>query len=144
MLQSFFKAVLTGTLAGVAFPAIFLVIAILGSSWSHDDLRSMIGITVMMIVIPFALVFLSSIAVGIPVTLIFKRWGIESETAYLWAGALTGFLVPGIILAIIEQNIDVFFRAVPAGILGALSGTITGRTWWRTYRCEMNATGGLN
>jgi len=105
---------------------------------------SAIGIAIMMIVIPFAIVVLSAFAVGIPATLILKRWELESETAYLWAGAVTGFLVPGMILVIAEQNIDVFFRAVPAGILGALSGTITGRTWWRAYRCEMNETGGLN
>lgn len=144
MLRGFFEAVLWGTLAGVAFPAIFLVIAILGSFPFSGDARSAIGIVIMMIIIPLVLVFLSAVAVGIPVTLILKRWKLESETTYLWAGALTGFLVPGIILATVEQNIDVFFRAVPAGILGALSGTITGRTWWRSYRCEMNETGGLN
>jgi hypothetical protein len=144
MFRGFFEAVVAGAIAGVAFPAIFLVIAVLGSSPFSGDVRSAIGIAIMMIVIPFAIVVLSAFAVGIPATLILKRWELESETAYLWAGAVTGFLVPGMILVIAEQNIDVFFRAVPAGILGALSGTITGRTWWRAYRCEMNETGGLN
>ncbi|MDI1296334.1 MAG: hypothetical protein PSY12_10690 [bacterium] len=134
MFRGYFDAVVAGTIAGTAFPVIFLALAILGSSSSSGDIGSAAGIAALTILIPFVLVSLSAIVVGIPITLIFKQLEWESEAAYICAGALTGFVLPSIILVFFENNIFLFFNAVPAGILGAISGGITGRTWWRSYR----------
>jgi len=125
---------MAGTIAGAAIPVIMLAAAIVGSFSGWNDLASMAGIAPLAIFVPFVFVIASSLVVGVPATLIMKRFGWESEDAYAYTGAIAGFLMPVIILVIVERSIDIFWNALPAGILGLLSGVVTGRTWWRARR----------
>ncbi len=127
-------AIAAGTVAGTAFPLVILAIAILGSSGSDGDVRAMIGIVIATVLIPLSLVASSALLLGVPATIALKRVRAESESSYTLVGAVFGFLVPGVILAVAEQNSGVFFSALPASVLGAFSGGVTGRSWWRFYR----------
>jgi hypothetical protein len=135
-LKALLRAVIAGTVAGTAFPVIILAVMILGSSSSPSDLRAMIGISLATVLIPFGLVAASAIALGIPATLALKwlRW--ENEPVYLCVGAISGFVVPCSVLAFAEGDASVALRTLPAGVIGAFSGAITARSWWRSYREE--------
>lgn len=137
MLRGICLAIVAGTVAGTAFPVIFLAIAILGSSSVNGDLQSAIWIAAMSMAIPLILVTASSFLLGVPATLALKMLHWENETAYIVVGGMLGFLVPGTILAFAEESIAAFFHAIPAGLLGAVSGAMTGRTWWRQYRAAL-------
>jgi len=137
MLRGILLAIAAGTVAGTAFPVIILAIAILGSSTSRSDLQSAIWIAMLTLAFPFALVTSAVLLLGFPATLALKRLRWENETAYLFVGGILGFFVPGTILAFFEGSMDFFFGAIPAGMLGAISGAITGRTWWRQYRAAV-------
>lgn len=134
MLRGIFLAIAAGTAAGTAFPVIILSMAILGSSPSRSDFESAIWIAMLAIAFPFALVTSSTLLLGFPATLALKKFNLESETAYLLVGGALGFLVPGAVLTCVEGSGEFFFAATTAGIFGAFSGAITGRTWWRQYR----------
>lgn len=134
MLKGFLAAVATGTIAGTAFPAIMLALAIFGSSSSDGDVRTGLGIAAMIIMVPFALVSVSALLVGVPTTLLLRKMGRESATAYIFIGGLSGFLIPVMILAVAEGNASIFFSSLPVSILGAISGALTGRAWWKNYR----------
>lgn len=134
MLKGFVLSVIAGTIAGTAFPAIFLAFAIFGSSPNASDVRAGIGIAMATILIPLGLVAASAVLLGIPASLVLKKLGWENEASYMLVAAFLGFIVPGSLLAAAEQDATIFFRAFPAGILGAFSGAVTGRAWWRNYR----------
>jgi hypothetical protein len=136
MLKAFFRAVIAGTVAGTAFPVIILAIMILGSSSSPTDLRAMVVISLATVLIPLGLVVASAFTLGIPATFALKRLRWENEPAYLFVGAISGFVVPCAILAIAEGDPTVALRGLPAGAIGAFSGAITARSWWRSYREE--------
>lgn len=133
-----FPAMLRGLLlaiaAGTAFPVIFLSIGILGSSFSSSDVSSAIGIALFTLAVSFIIVSSSTILFGLPLTKLFKRLGCEGEAVYLLSGGVLGFLVPGTIFAVVGGSMEAFFHAFPLGVLGTISGALTGRTWWRQYR----------
>lgn len=134
MLKGFLLAVAAGIVAGTAFPVVILAIAILGSSGASADIRTMLGIVAAAVLMPLILVTGSALLLGLPATFTLKALRSESGSAYTTVGAILGFLVPGAILAIAQQDAGVFFNALPGNLLGAFSGGVTGGAWGRYYR----------
>lgn len=137
MLRGILLAIAAGTVAGTAFPVIIVAVAIFVSSTSNSDFLAALWVIAITITVPLCLVSSSLLLLGLPVMLVLKKLRRESEAAYLLAGGMIGFLVPGTLLAVIEGNINLLLFAFPAGLIGAFSGAITGRTWWRQYRAAV-------
>jgi len=135
MLKGFLLAVAAGTLAGTAFPVLILIIAVLG-----DETSTLVGMVSALVLIPLFLVASSALLLGIPATIALKLLRAESAQAYTIMGALLGFLVPGVILAFTAHDGGTFLDGLLANVLGAFSGGVTGRTWWRCYRKAASTT----
>ena len=132
-MRPFIKSVLFGAFAGAA-PMLIItsVIAIgtLADGWNGGSrFFAKLWIGILPLVISLPLVLGASIVVGLPLTAVPKRSGRESESAYIFAGAIVGFALPIMILML---------AAAPAGYwmaaLGSLAGAVTGRTWWISGR----------
>jgi hypothetical protein len=111
---------------------IILAIAILGSSPSASDLNFMIRIVLMIVAVPFSIVVASALILGIPLTLLLKYYGRESLGAYMWAGGLAGIAVTQ---SFGLAGVNIYFT--PVAMLGAFSGAVTARSWWRHYRAAI-------
>jgi hypothetical protein len=130
MIKAFARAVLAGTLAGTMVPVMILAVLMLGSAPSSADIGGIVRIVILAVAIPLSLVGVSAAALGIPATLALRAAGWESEAAYLFVGTVLGFIVPTVVTA-------AFFGSgafTPLSLLGAFSGFVTARSWWRGYR----------
>ena len=98
-------------------------------SWT--DAQELASVAATVIAVPLAIVCAASVVFGIPTAFVLRRFEMESGRAYVVTGAVLGCLIPLMPLA--------WFGA-PAGYsmsaLGAASGAMTGRTWWRERRRE--------
>lgn len=130
-------AIAAGTVAGMAIPSAILAVIIIGSSRSISNYLDGISLAVLTIAITFRVVASTALLLGLPITAALKKLGWESEGAYLFVGGLTGFLVPWAIFAVVLGTKEVFLLVFYAGPVGALSGAITGRVWWRQYRAPI-------
>lgn len=132
-MRPFVKSVLFGALAGAAPVLIFtgaLAIASLPQGLNGAGrLFPSLWLAILPLVVSIPLVLGASIIFGLPLTLILRRRGWESASAYISVGAIVGFALPIVILLLM---------AAPAGywmaLLGAFSGAVTGRTWWLSGR----------
>lgn len=130
------KAITAGTLAGAIVPVLMLGMATLAFSSSTSDYKTGLSFVLVGFLIPLALVSGSALLIGVPVTLLLKLGRLESQAAYMMVGGLAGILVPGLVLAVAESDPHMFYAGLAPGVLGAFSGAITGRAWWRAYRKE--------
>jgi len=128
-MRAFFKAVAIGTLAGAWMPMIFTVVVALSlipdAIDGHGNVVSSLVFAIFPVAVAFVFVFLASILVGLPVTAILVRFRAESEAAYVLVGLAVGFALPLLVLAWMGAA-EGWWLA----LLGAFSGSITGRTWW--------------
>ena len=126
--KAFSKAVLHGTLAGGLPPMLMTLPIAIGDyidpiSGGRSLLKD-IYLAGMPIWISFTLVLVTSIIVGLPVHFIIQKQRIASETLYLLAGSLAGFLVPLAVLFAIGAVAGFWMAG-----LGAFSGVMTARSW---------------
>jgi hypothetical protein len=127
------KSVLWGTVAGCALPcAVTIALAISSLQGGLDGggrLFPSMFLAFLPIVVTFPLVLGASLLFGLPLSVLLKRTERESASAYTISGAVLGFAVPLVILLIMRA---------PAGhwvaLLGAVSGALTGQTWWQSAR----------
>ena len=125
---AFVRAVLYGALAAAA-PVLVVTVTLgiasmLDGGWRGDG---KLAPSLWLAVLP--LVLAASLLVGLPLTMLLRRFDRESERAYTTCGAVAGCLIPiGGLLAM----------AAPSGhwtaLLGAFGGAVTGRTWWSAAR----------
>lgn len=131
---AFVRAVLYGALAAAA-PVLVVTVTLgiasmLDGGWRGDGkLAPSLWLAVLPLVVTLPLVLAASLLVGLPLTMLLRRFGRESELAYTTCGAVAGCLIPiGGLLAM----------AAPSGhwtaLLGAFGGAVTGRTWWSAAR----------
>jgi hypothetical protein len=129
----FAKSVILGALTGSA-PILMFTILLSASSLpdglnGDGHLLPSLWLVVLPLVVAAPIVFVASLLVGLPLTLLLRRKGWESGAVYISVGAGMGFVLPiaGLLL-----------MSAPAGywmsILGAVSGAVTGRTWWVSAR----------
>jgi hypothetical protein len=81
-------------------------------------------------VIAFAFLMVGCVLFGLPLTFLLKRRKIESQRAYIFAGALIGYLIMPGYFVLTDGEVS----GSGLGLLGALAGALTGRTWWRSHR----------
>ena len=81
-------------------------------------------------VIAFAFLLVGCILFGLPLTFMLRRLRIESQQAYLFAGAVFGYLTVPAYSLLTDGKTNGWALAV----LGAIAGALTGRTWWLSYR----------
>jgi hypothetical protein len=130
---AFFRTVAVGTLAGAWLPMIFTVVVAVSlipdAIDGHGSVASSLLLAVFPIGVTLAFVLPASILLGLPVTVILVRLRAESEAAYVLTGLAIGFALPLLVLA---------WTGAAEGwwltLLGAFSGSITGRTWWAEAR----------
>ncbi|MFT3965015.1 MAG: hypothetical protein QM690_03940 [Sphingobium sp.] len=130
MWQPFFKAVFLGTVAGGAPMAVLTtVLAVISLVGGEIGLLPFIWLSMIPFVVAFPLVLGVSTVIGLPLTAFLKQRQWESQLAYIVIGIIVGFILPIIVLRIMEA---------PAGywiaLLGALAGGVTSRTWWIAAR----------
>lgn len=91
----------------------------------HGNLVSSLVFAISPIPVTLAFVLPASILLGLPVTAILDRLQAESEAAYVLTGLVIGCALPLLVLAWMGAA-EGWWLA----LLGAFSGSITGRTWW--------------
>jgi hypothetical protein len=128
-MRAFFKTVAIGTLAGAWMPMIFTVVMALSlipdAIDGHDSVLSSLLVAIFPIGVALAFVLPASILLGLPVTAILVWLRAESEAAYVLIGFVIGLALPLLVLAWMGAD-EGWWLA----LLGAFSGSITGRTWW--------------
>jgi hypothetical protein len=126
---AFFKTVAVGTLAGAWLPMIFTVVVAVSlipdSIDGHGSVASSLLFAVFPIGVTLAFVLPASVLLGLPVTVILVRLRAESEAAYILIGLAIGAALPLLVLAWMGASEGWWLT-----LLGAFSGSITGRTWW--------------
>lgn len=131
-MRPFVKSVILGAFSG-AFPVLIVtcVLALLSlpDSLIQGNIFPSLWLAILPLVISLPLVLGASILIGLPLTALLKLKGWESAVIYVSVGAITGFIIPIVILLLIKA---------PAGywmaLLGAFGGGVTGRTWWVSGR----------
>lgn len=126
---AFARSVAVGTAVAAVLPFLGFVLpmVMVVRPWAAAlELASMAATAV---AVPLAIVCAASVVFGIPTAFVLRRFEMESGRAYVVAGAALGCLIPLLPLA--------WFGA-PSGHwtagLGAASGAMTARTWWREHR----------
>lgn len=89
----------------------------------------LVWLAVLPLVVSVVLVLAPSILLGLPLTFLLKNRQRESASAYILVGAFGGFLVPIAILLLAGAT-----EGYVTALLGAVSGAVTGRTWWTSAR----------
>ena len=130
-LRPFVKSVLFGALAGatpVLFVTIPLAIALLFNDTKHLGLVSL-WIAALPLIGSIPIVTLAMVMFGLPLTFLLRWQRLESASAYFMVGAILGALLPIAFLLLIKAPAQ-------SGImlLGAISGGVTGITWWLSAR----------
>lgn len=129
----FVKSVLFGALAGAA-PVLMFTTLLAASSLSEglnagSRLFPFLWLAILPLVVATPIVLGASVFIGLPLTAILRRKEWESGAVYIGVGAAVGFVLP---------IVGLLIMAAPAGywmaLLGALSGAVTGWTWWRSAR----------
>lgn len=132
-MQAFLKSVAMGTFAGAWLPMIFTVIAVFISIPNGVDGNGGVLSSLLFAGFPLALalgfVLPASIVIGLPVTAVLIRLRAESSAAYVIIGLVVGFALPLAVLAWMGAG-EGWWLA----LLGAFSGSVTGRTWWLEAR----------
>ena len=126
---AFAKSVFYGALVGAAFPMMFtvsLALSATGGNWGWTVWFAFMPLAVAIIV-----VLVASVVLGLPLTFVLKRQQRERASAYVGAGAAAGFIIP-ILLYHWQSGIDL--GSVFLAIMGSLSGSVTGFTWWLSAR----------
>ncbi|PZU57499.1 MAG: hypothetical protein DI552_07910 [Brevundimonas sp.] len=86
-----------------------------------------------LIVLPFLvsllIVLVSATIIGLPVAALLRRLGWENQNAYSVIGAAAGAIIPLLLLALTQVSHGHWL-----GLLGAISGGVTGYAWGRPAR----------
>ncbi|WP_380876597.1 hypothetical protein ACFB49_09320 [Sphingomonas sp. DBB INV C78] len=129
MLKAFLRATLVWALTAAILPALFLPISILSSSPAENAVKMAGGAVLIILAGSLAFALFSMLLLAIPVALLLRRAGRESEAAYRWSGAVIGFLLPLAIIALSR------YGATPMmALIGGISGATAARSWWRHGR----------
>ena len=134
LLRAFVQAVLLGAIAAAA--PMLVVTGIIGTASILDGgprgdgvIAPALYLMVLPLVVSLPVVLTASLIVGLPVTLLLKRWNRESAWAYAACGAVAGALIP---------LVGLLAAGAPSGywtaLLGVIGGAVTGWTWWFTAR----------
>lgn len=125
----FIKSVLFGAFVGAA-PVLRFTISLAVTSLPEGlngdgKLFPVFWLAILPLVVATPIVLGASIIIGLPLTVILQRNKWESGAVYMSVGAAFGFVLPifGLLSMAAEEG---YWMA----LLGALSGGITGRTWW--------------
>jgi hypothetical protein len=134
---AFAKAVGMGTLTAAGVPTALIIVGFFSFSNGTDSL-SVLGLVFacfLAVVIAFAFVFVGSVLIGLPATLLLRRYDVESPEAYIVVGCVGGFALPIAALATMPGGSE----WLVVSTLGVFSGGVTARTWWVCGRCEKRA-----
>ncbi|MFC0590272.1 hypothetical protein ACFFF7_12685 [Novosphingobium aquiterrae] len=128
MLKIFVRAVLVGTLAGAWLPVMFAFLAAMLVLSDSTDWTSKLTLIASLvgwpIIITLCFVLLSSLLIGVPATLLFRRTKADVPITYAALGALTGPLMVMAAMWIQRTGYGVWPLA-----LSIFSGGMTGWTW---------------
>jgi hypothetical protein len=132
----FIKAVLAGTAVGVlpillVFMPLFLAI---GGSRQYGAGNGVFGAIYFSTIASLATIFIvgvSSLVIGAPLDLVTRRAGFTSSTPYVVSGLFFGAVIPVVLVTLLGAPEHVWL-----GVLGAFSGAVTGRVWWRATRAK--------
>lgn len=112
-----------------------LYLAISALTDGFEDGSSLLGL-VWIALLPLAVtpgfVIPAALIIGLPTTAILRRYDMESVTSYVAVGAVCGFLLP-IGALLLSGALGGYWTCV----FGALSGAVTGHTWWRSARAPL-------
>jgi len=129
----FAKSVFIGALSGAA--PILIVSVPFGAmslvwGWNVDgSVWPSLWLAAVPLVVALAIVLVASIVIGLPLTHLMRRRGTETKSTYIRVGALAGVVIPTAILVLMRAPTGYWMC-----ILGAVSGAVTGRTWWISAR----------
>ena len=133
-LLPFAKSVFFGAVAGAApyllFSILFAILGLPRALTDPGEFLAMLALAVLPLAVAIPVVLTGSIVVGLPVTAALKRWDQESAAAYIGIGAASGAALTLLLLFLIAAPPDSEWLA----IFGALSGAVTGLTWWLSWR----------
>lgn len=129
--KAFATAVIRGGIAAAMLPTALVMMMLIGSVLSNPVDRNDLIAAVGLLLLPFAVAVLviaaSSMLIGLPVTMILRRTGLETAFNYAFAGGACGFAIPliwGAMTAAGRPDLSL-------ALLGAVGGTVTARTWWK-------------
>lgn len=130
---AFAKSVLIGSLVGAA-PFLAFTLLLAASSLPEGingagSLPATLWLAILPLVVSLPLVLGASTVIGLPLTFVLRRKGWESSAAYVGVGGAFGLLIPIAGLLMMEAEGGYF-----TALLGAVSGAVTGRVWWRSAR----------
>lgn len=135
---SFAKSVFFGALTGAApflLGTTMIAVTSLPSGIDGDGrIFPTVWFAALPLIVTIPIVLSASIVIGLPLTLILRRQGRETEAAYIGTGAMVGFALP-IICLLATRGAEGYWMSA----LGAASGAVTGRTWWASAR-EQNVS----
>lgn len=137
-MRAFWMSILWGTVAGSALPLLlssFIAIVSIPVAWNGGvTLFDLIRLALLPAFVTASVVVGASLLFGLPLTMILARLRREGRHAYTISGALLGALIPVIMLLAIDAD-----ASVGLSILGAISGAVTGRSWWIEGRSRIAA-----
>ncbi len=129
---AFAKSVLLGTVTGAAPAcAVTCTVALALAVDDGPDARlfALLWLAFLPVVVTFPLVLGASIVFGLPLTALLKWVRREAAVTYVVCGTGIGFVIPVAILLLMGAPSGYWTAA-----LGAFSGAVTARTWWRSSR----------
>jgi hypothetical protein len=138
MVVGFVKAVLSGTVAASLIPWTTFAAALFSLPPAGSDLPGISKAFLWITSVAFVLVLLSAAIVGVPTTLLLRRWNSESGFAYVIIGVITGLAVTALVAGVLTGDpVSALWSIIPFGLLGAFGGGVTGYAWWQVYRRRM-------
>jgi hypothetical protein len=131
---AFVRSVLLGSLAASWLPLLFTIgfaLSSLPNGITGDGrLLPILWLAVTPLVIAMVVVAPAMILVGLPTTWVLRKRGLESSDTYMTIGAVAGFTIPLIVIAVFNFSWAIAWLS----ILGAFSGAVTAKTWWKASR----------
>lgn len=132
-MRPFLKSVLLGALAGAApyllASLLFTLVAIPRAFTSMREFASLLLLAASPMIVAVPIVTAGGLMIGLPTSRLLKRWNKENGFTYTGAGGGSGALM-AFILGLLLDVPDLAWAA----LLGALSGAVTGFSWWRQAR----------
>lgn len=132
-MRPFFRSVLLGAAAGAApYLLVSFLFALFAIPRAFSSLREFLSLFVlalspMMVAVP--IVCAGGVLIGLPTTRGLQRWKKESAFAYTGIGCASGASMAAALVWLLDAP-DLPWAAS----LGAVSGAVTGLSWWRSAR----------
>jgi hypothetical protein len=136
-MKAFFKSVLAGASAGAALTTLLLMWI---PSGAPNPLFATLMLGLVSLLVTIGVVLAAALTIGLPLSALLQSANRESCAAYIFVGAVSGFLIP-----ILFTGLGNIGRVLMTPLLldnpqggwwissfvGAVSGAVTGTVWWK-------------